>query len=74
MDFIDIMELQSLQSSSNLLIVRVIYRFCGCKVPGMVVDNIKIIRMLVTLQLCNYKVGLFLLKIVDRFWVILLNK
>ena len=53
LDFIDIMWLQSLQSSFNLLIVRVIYRFCSCKVPGMVVGNIKIISMLVTLQLCK---------------------
>ena len=41
LNFIDIMRLQSLQSSFNLLIVRVIYRFCSCKVPEMVVDKLR---------------------------------
>ena len=68
------MWLQSLQSSFNVLITSVICHFFTCKVPGMIVGKVKIISMLVTLQLCNCKVGLFLLKIVDRFWVILLNK
>ena len=68
------MWLQSLQSSSNLLIVRVICRFYSCKVPEMVVDNIKIISMLVTLQLCNCKVGVVFTENSRQILVILLNK
>ena len=58
-NFVDIMWLQSLQSSFNVLIVSVICCICGCKVQDVVVGNIKIISLLVTLQLCNCKVGLY---------------
>ena len=58
-NFVDIMWLQSLQSSSNVLIVSAICCICSCKVQDVVVDNIKIISLLVTLQLCNCKVGFY---------------
>ena len=62
------MWLQSLQSLFNVLITSVICHFCTCKVPGMIVDKVKIISMLVTLQLCNCKVGyVFFLKYVVSF-------
>ena len=56
-NFVDIMWLQSLQSWANVLITSAICHFCTCKVSGMIVDKVKIISMLVTLQLCNCKVG-----------------
>ena len=67
-NFVDIMWLQSLQSSSNVLIVSVICCVCSCKVQDVVVDNIKIISVLITLQLCNCKVGyVFFLNYVVSF-------
>ena len=53
------MWLQSLQSSSNVLIVSVICCFYSYKDLEVVVGNVKIISLLVTLQLCNCKVGLY---------------
>ena len=46
-----------LQSLSNMLIVNGICYFCSCKVQEMIIGNVKIISLLVTLQLCNRKVG-----------------